>query len=487
MNGASLEDFWQFIWPQAEQPLQTAFFIMIFGLAIGVAIWTILSANEKNWALYWQGGLTREHGSIHDLSDALASRAERICEILPGILLVLGLLGTFIGLGIALDQAAEVVQDGDIAASQAGLTAVIHGIGTKFRTSAWGILAYLILRSLIVAAGWDDKRLRWCIKKINAEAKARRRENEDFQTDLNRDLQTGMKENSSLVSTVVATELKKLQEALLPIFMRIEQHEETAQRALSEFVRTHVASMKSISDSAKGMRAASTTMSEAAQQVDASAGDLRAVVMNFGSQVETTLGNLQTELIDTIGNVDKSFDRNLKAMSDKIVASTNDISSTMAKLGDAVDTTMRDVNTTVTDVSSTIDNSVRLQAESLGEFRLAADQLNENALHMQTPIQDLKELLSDQFAQISKIGLQVVGLNKKSGDVVESNERVAGKLGNIFEKVDLNDWSTRGDLRKLETTIARCNDTMGKLLTLAKTLAATSDRPAPKRGAEREG
>jgi hypothetical protein len=104
-----------FLLPRFE-PLQMFFFLFITGATLLTGLMVALRANEHHWEKKWQGGklgasgLRADHGSIHDLSEAVSTTAEKIAGIMPGMLLVVGLLGTFLGLGMALDHASTILQ-----------------------------------------------------------------------------------------------------------------------------------------------------------------------------------------------------------------------------------------------------------------------------------------------------------------------------------------------------------------------------------------
>jgi hypothetical protein len=96
---------------------------VIFGLAMIVIVLVKKNAHADVWEHNWVGGtketdndLDAEHGSVYELSDAVASKSEKMAETLPGILLILGLFPTFVGLGIALNQASNVLNSANVAA-----------------------------------------------------------------------------------------------------------------------------------------------------------------------------------------------------------------------------------------------------------------------------------------------------------------------------------------------------------------------------------
>ncbi|EOL8946395.1 hypothetical protein ACM91X_003597 [Cronobacter dublinensis] len=172
----TFHEFFAFILPEFD------FIQMLFGgtmlflvlLTIGLLLW---QANQRFWDRKWQGNalnngadhLDVEHGSVNEISAAVASPAEKMADIMPGILLILGLLGTFLGLGIALNKASDILIDANSAGmdnAMSNLMGMMEGLGTKFKTSTWGIMAYLILKACAAGLGYDEKRLRWCAQQM---------------------------------------------------------------------------------------------------------------------------------------------------------------------------------------------------------------------------------------------------------------------------------------------------------------------------------
>ncbi|KAA0950126.1 hypothetical protein FQ186_20860 [Pseudomonas sp. ANT_H14] len=176
-----IKDIVEFLTP-GQEPIQITFFSVI---ALGVAL-SILSvsfkANAKSWQRKWEGealdssptGLEVEHGSISELSQAVATPAEKLASMMPGLLLIIGLLGTFLGLGLALDKASSILQSsgssvGAMDDSMQNLMAMMQGLGTKFKTSTWGIIAFILLKVWESWSGFEERRLTWCINKMKGE------------------------------------------------------------------------------------------------------------------------------------------------------------------------------------------------------------------------------------------------------------------------------------------------------------------------------
>ncbi|WDZ95568.1 hypothetical protein Herbaro_19115 [Herbaspirillum sp. WKF16] len=148
------------------------FFALVFVVAV-VAIPLLLRKHAR--AGQWERRLAEldgadvqalAHATPEELSDAVATAPERWAGMLPGLLLMLGLLGTFIGIGLALSEVAGL--SGANAAR--GLAPVMDALGANFKISAWGILAFLFLRIWTIAFPHEQARLAWSAKLVGARA-----------------------------------------------------------------------------------------------------------------------------------------------------------------------------------------------------------------------------------------------------------------------------------------------------------------------------
>ncbi|WP_321839685.1 hypothetical protein [Paraburkholderia bannensis] len=189
----SITEIIRFLLPDGNR-VQWLFLVAMALLASSSAISVFVSARPRNWSKMWArhaetnaADFHADHGSINELSHAISTRAERFAEMVPGILLILGLLGTFLGLGVALNDAADLLANppsdsGAMSGTMSGLTHMMSGLGTKFKTSAWGIIAFLSLKAWFAVIGFEDKRLQWCVERFNktlAVARRAHRERED--------------------------------------------------------------------------------------------------------------------------------------------------------------------------------------------------------------------------------------------------------------------------------------------------------------------
>lgn len=178
-----------FILPQAEL-LQMSFFVLILAMFFGIVIATHLSAKDASWEKNWNNNtpddrsddLDIDHGSVTDLWHAVATKSEKLTEIMPSMLLVVGLLGTFLGLGLALNHASHILGQSNAlspagaASSMQDLMGLLQGLGTKFKTSTWGITFFLLLKVWSSWFGFEEKRLAWVIRKVKTELEYRKGE-----------------------------------------------------------------------------------------------------------------------------------------------------------------------------------------------------------------------------------------------------------------------------------------------------------------------
>ena len=161
--------------------LPSIFFLVIWGVFFFTIFKVYQTAKPENWENNWYGGnknnkskkLDAEHGSVMEISEAVATPAEKLADIMPGMILIIGLLGTFLGLGLALDKASLILTGANalsnMDASMANLMQMLEGLGTKFKTSTWGLLAFILLKVILSKNGYEERRLRWSIEKVKSE------------------------------------------------------------------------------------------------------------------------------------------------------------------------------------------------------------------------------------------------------------------------------------------------------------------------------
>ncbi|HOH97140.1 MAG TPA: hypothetical protein PL188_02400 [Candidatus Cloacimonadota bacterium] len=196
--------------------VQSGFYIVMLGLSA----WSIYSlrkhANETSWEENWTNhtsatiddDIGAEHGSVVELCQVVATKPEHLADILPGIMITLGLLGTFFGLAQSLGQAAQTISSsmnqissssssfGSMENALTGMIGMLQGMGTQFKTSIWGIIWFLLLRYFYGRLGYASKRLKWTISKMRVEHQTKQDCDDRFMTSLFDRLINKLEENS---------------------------------------------------------------------------------------------------------------------------------------------------------------------------------------------------------------------------------------------------------------------------------------------------
>ena len=151
--------------------LQLTFAVLFVTAVIATLRAVSRSANDAQWernfaGIEQAGASPSAHSSADELAHAVVTPAERWADVLPSMLLVFGLLGTFIGLGLALTEAANALGPGADALSR--LTPIMDSLGSKFKTSTWGIFAFLSLKVWFTLRPYDERRNAWAAAKLRA-------------------------------------------------------------------------------------------------------------------------------------------------------------------------------------------------------------------------------------------------------------------------------------------------------------------------------
>lgn len=218
-------EFLEFLVPQLDW-MQGFFFLLIFGTTLGIIFQVKRSAIPKNWEKNWHNGkngdksgdLDAEHGSVHDISQAVATKPEQWADVMPGILLVIGLLGTFLGLGIALNKASAILMDASSSGmddAMSNLMAMMQGLGTKFKTSTWGIIAFLGLKFWASHNGFDENRLRWTAQKMKHELDDSRSQQLRREDEAQREFVTSISALGDKLCTALLKEFTEHRDALV--------------------------------------------------------------------------------------------------------------------------------------------------------------------------------------------------------------------------------------------------------------------------------
>ena len=466
------EEIIAFLLP-GNDPIQIVFGVSLLALICLTVVLAWVGARPSSWEKKWNGGthddtsddLDVEHGSINDISAAVATTGEKMADIMPGILLILGLLGTFLGLGIALNKASTILVEanagGGMDSAMANLMGMMEGLGTKFKTSTWGICAFLLLKAWSAKNGYEERRLRWCVGKMKTAFETAREEQKKereqaqqavidvlvridrsllSQTEANgelfaQQLKLSERGNAGITSALEATRqaVEKLQEAVLPQIQTLNsialeankfqsestallhRHGEQNQRLLEDSQATRNALEQFVEANTRNLGAisqAASQMAEAAGDVGQSAGQLQSAINGFKVGVADVLGSLKQDLGKTIEMMGESFATNMTGMAATMTDATKGISTAVGDLSENVGRTMENVQQSNSE-------SVAIQKNAQAEFLVTSETLNENVEGMTNLVNALCSDIKLGLKAVSNSGRHLSAVNARYQDVTE--------------------------------------------------------------------
>ncbi|KPG98295.1 hypothetical protein AEQ67_13125 [Pseudomonas sp. RIT-PI-q] len=488
----------QFLTPSLSNPLEVFFFsIILFGLLLSLITSQVFGQPAK-WEKNWRGGarinaLDIEHGSIGELSHAVASGWERFASNMPGLLLIVGLLGTFLGLGLALDKASTILQGHDdslnaMSGSLTQLTGMMKDLGTKFKTSTWGIIAFIMIK-LWEAAPWsaESKRTDWCLEHMKEEIDLSRKAALALQVERDQVSLTALEtvgarlvEAFNAQGLLVASELKQLK----AVEFQNGRQSESQLTALDERLASLAVEMDLGRKAALALRAEGEQTNRAALEsvgvrlVEAFSAQglllstelkqLKAIGFQNGKQSESHFNGLDTRLADhqqQLGVI-ATFSESLPQIAEmsaqltrlsNIEESLKGMHALEARLGEVADNTKT--------ANECLQGYVEAKSDNLQRQEAAVQLMGESAT-----------LLADS-AGLLKGSVQVMQ-EKLSGAIESLNEDFAGHLVEMKASMD-------GNITRLGTVMENIEGSLtGTITTMSRDFTQnTQDMAANLKGA----
>lgn len=400
--------------------LPLAFFIIIWGVFFYTIFQVYRTAKPENWENNWFGGnknnksknLDAEHGSVMEISEAVATPSEKLADIMPGMILIIGLLGTFLGLGLALDKASSILNGAnalnDIDASMVELTGMMKDLGTKFKTSTWGLLAFILLKMILSKNGYEERRLRWSIEKVKSEL--------DFVRD--KKLQEERNNNNKLIECMqsIATQFEKT----------VESNQSTNQAQL-RLLTNH---------SQETIKAIQLSHHEQLKQ------------LNLSNKENVRSLTLQSELVEgLIENTQKNHISIIEQLAKFLFSTENNSKELLALISHNQSSQIEMFNQQSTLMEKKFDN---LSQQSKVLIELLKDQ------HKET-----KQLLNDNVTQS-------IETRKAMVEFIQKNEETVVKLGKAAEGMSQAASTMGASASQLQTVIDSFRKNMEEVISLMK-------------------
>lgn len=451
MDKVTLSDYFKYFVPQSG--IEGVFLGIIIVLSVGTALGVWLSTRERKgrincWEKRWTNNtvetdddLKVEHGSIHELSRAVELPAEKMADVLPSMLLIIGLLGTFLGVGVALNEASKVLIDPNANSAQIvenaqktvetleevtksknlldEMMGMLDGLGALFKSSIYGIIGFFGFTFWKNRWGSDKARFKWCVARCNKEIEYKKKIQDQ---NTNKIINALNKVNESIGESIADCIQKSLQTALVKGFENVNKNlnemnsslcltlEKTVVdqfKSLNKEMKSQVNETKAVvkklenlanqsESQTNAMNSLSQTMTEqftfvadSAKSMGTAADALAKSVDEFRPAVTETLESIREQFIKSITDSSVVMEHAGKS----ILNAVNEMSKKSKEGQDKLDETLSDfnkrINGTLKDIKQTT-----LAMEEQGNK------------HVRT-IQELSEKIDEKLVSISTANLKI--------------------------------------------------------------------------------
>jgi hypothetical protein len=285
----------EFLWlSHADDSIMSAiFWVMVILFVAAIYATTRAKRHHELSDAAW----TRESAVEERPDDSFCTAWDRFSEAAPNLLLMVGLLGTFLSLALAIRHASDALNllsaatpDSDKATQgfMEALQPLLENMGGKFKSSIWGIAGSLCLQVAVEQL---------CVKPRKAAIRRWRQRTAAA-------LSTSQEDSRSAVVTQLVRALSKLQE---------EVHARGASQANHLQVIVH--QFGALAQTASALQAAATLMDKSAQSLSASVQEsesasrktLESISQNLSRATQKMEATFQSELTRFSTTTDKQL------------------------------------------------------------------------------------------------------------------------------------------------------------------------------------
>lgn len=424
--------------------LSLFFFILLTSLFFITLITVWLNAKPKNWEYNWlaedgDNNLGSEHGSVHELSEAIATKSEKFASVAPSMLLIIGLLGTFVGLGIALNKASEVLASADTMSNMDNamtqLMGLMEGLGAKFKTSTYGLFYFIVLNLVFqLLKNYDNERLTWVINKVKEEDDLNKSQAIQAKKQKHQELLQGLSHVANAIqigNQGFATHIQALQDT----------QTQTHQEFLTTFKEVHNAQIQALDNHTQAITLTQKEQLSTLQSLERKSVSQHDQLLQFLQSAFATYQTLQstseafkTSLLTTLK---EEFGKNSEILQN---SSKNNITELqkIATYNQQTQKSMQDfVEQTVSSMSS-IGTSADKMAESAKEVGNSAQGLNEVVQNLKSELESVMQMIkSDLGETITNMGDNFeTNMAKMSENMSEATQGISTAVGNLSTNVE---------------------------------------------------
>lgn len=336
--------------------------------------------------------------------------ASHLLAAIPGFLVSLGILGTFIGLGIAVGEASGAMGSNldsveSMTKMQTALNQLLTAISFKFQASAWGILSSLIFSSTVQI--WFGARL------------------EDLVETASRDIMGSYQTPAA----AIAAELERLESALEKSLSPLGPQLGNVLRNAIQVLEKNISQpMQNMNQEILKLATALTIVSDSAKKMQASAEGLG----NMSEKVDESLKNVSQTIGQQLGQANLQTKHSLENMEKSISQSSKKQIETAENQLTAMQNSLQDMKKSIQESS---------QGQVTAARQMSQD-VNATIKHMQTEINRLLEM-SNAIQTKSEERMKDIGvairsmdgsINKVDITLTESAE-VNKNMANVFHEM----------------------------------------------------
>lgn len=477
MDKVTLFDYFKYLKP--EHDIEGVFLAVIIVLGFGTALWVWHSTRERKgkmncWEQRWTNNtrntcddLKVEHGSIHELSRAVELPAEKLADVLPSMFLVIGLLGTFLGIGVALNEAAGVLNNSNVNPAESmgnaqkavenleqvtksknlldEMMGMLDGLGALFKSSIYGIIGFFGFTLWKNKWGSDKERFKWCVERCNKEIENK----EKIQgQNTNKIINALNKVNDSIGESIADCIQKSLQTALVNGFenvnknlnemnsalcLTLEKSVVEQFRSLNKEMKDQVNETKAVVQKLESLANNSETQTNAMDSLSQTMTDQFAFVANSAK----SMGFAADALAKSVDEFRPAVTGTLEAIRNQFIKSITDSSKVMENAGISILHAVNEMSEKSKEGQDKLDKTLsdfnkRING-TLADIKQTTLTMEEQGNKYVKIIQELNEEIGQKLVSISLANLNIRSGMKKLPE--ELSQAIKGTLQEVKQSI----------------------------------------------------
>jgi len=404
---------------------------------------------------------------------------ENILNNLPNTLVSIGIIATFIGIGIVMKQAGEVINSAHSGSIDFnGLKNLITIIGFKFQTSVWGISSSLIFMMFVLQPYKNHKD-----RKINDLIKELSNEYENPET---KKILTAIESFQEVFIANSDKQYKWFSETYVSNLERIMEAnaQKISDNTISAIKETNNETIKVNSENTKNIVEQLSVLNDKFSNID-----------KMVSALKEASGSIQ----DSANNLNDSINRLMEDMKNTIKDATNKMNETtkqgaesLAKASSNINNSLETINNSLAknlnDIKEELGNNLTNMATNLNEsLQKLQDESSKMTANLSNTMADLKQSMQSSLSMLdnnikstlqnlsSDINKGVDNLNSTTNSTLNNMEKTIGKIlteSNESLKTANQYFNRIGvALKKIDESLNVLSDNSKRMMDLAEKLA----------------